>query len=199
VPPPPPDATGLRQRKRAKVRRDIQQHAMRLFAEQGYDETTVQQIAEAAVISESTFYRYFPTKAEIVMQDELDPAFVEVFRAQPAELSGLEATRRAMATVLGTLSEEDITDQRQRLALIMTVSDLRASMLDQLVGGIDLLASELARRAGRPADDDAVRALAGAVVGAGIAVMVTAAGDPEADLAAMLDKAIAALPSGLEV
>jgi AcrR family transcriptional regulator len=181
------------------VRRDIQQHAMRLFDEQGYDETTVQQIAEAAVISESTFYRYFPTKAEIVMQDELDPAFVEVFRAQPGELSGLEATRRAMATVLGTLSEEDIADQRQRLALIMTVPDLRASMLDQLVGGIDLLASELARRAGRPADDDAVRALAGAVVGASIAVMVAADDDPEADLAALLDKAIAALPAGLEV
>ncbi|MFN8629902.1 MAG: helix-turn-helix domain-containing protein [Chloroflexota bacterium] len=40
----------------------IQEHALRLFREQGYDRTTVEQIAEAAEVSPSTFFRYFPTR-----------------------------------------------------------------------------------------------------------------------------------------
>jgi AcrR family transcriptional regulator len=196
---PPSDATGtgLRQRKRAKVRREIQANALRLFREQGYEETTVQQIAEAAVISESTLYRYFPTKADIVLSDDLDPLFVEVFRAQPPERGAVAAIRASMATVLGTLSDEDKARQRELLALILSVPDLRASMLDQLAGGIQLLADELGLRTGRPADDPPVRALAGAVVGAAIAVMFVVATDPNADLGTLADEAIGALGDGL--
>jgi AcrR family transcriptional regulator len=195
----PEDAprTGLRERKRAKVRGEIQSNALRLFREQGYEETTVQQIAEAAVISESTFYRHYPTKADVVLTDDLDPLFVDAFRAQPAELGAVEAIRASLAAVLGTLSQEDTARQRELLALVLSVPDLRASMLDQFVEGIALLADELGRRTDRPADDPAVRALAGAVVGIGITVLSTVARDPAADLATMLDEAIAALPTGL--
>lgn len=198
---PPGDATGtgLRQRKRAKVRKEIQDNALRLFREQGYEATTVQQVAEAAVISESTLYRYFPTKADIVMSDDLDPMFVEVFRAQPAELGAVPAIRTSLTTVLNTLSEEDTARQRELLALILSVPDLRASMLDQLAGGIQLLADELGLRTGRPADDPAVRALAGAIIGAAIAVMFTVATDPAADLITMLDEAIGALSDALNL
>lgn len=194
---PPTDA--LRERKRAKVRKDVQSHALRLFREQGYEETTVQQIAEAAVISESTFYRYFPTKADVVLSDDLDPVFVQVFRAQPAELSAVAAIRNSMTTVLGRLSAEDKARQRELLALLLSVPDLRAGMLSQLADGIDLLAAELARRTGRPADDRAVRALSGAVVGASIAVMFAYAGNPDTDLADSLDEAIGSLSAGLEL
>lgn len=196
---PPGDTTGtgLRERKRAKVRGEIQSNALRLFHEQGYEATTVQQIAEAAVISESTFYRYFPTKADIVMQDDLDPVFVRVFRGQPAELSALDAVRAAATSVLGSLSARDVDRQRERMRLIQKVPELRALMLDQFVIGLDLLADELALRTGRPADDVAVRALAGAVVGVGLAVISAAAKDPGADLAVLLDEAITALPEGL--
>lgn len=197
---PPGDATGtgLRERKRAKVRRDIQSNALRLFHEQGYEATTVQQIAEAAVISESTFYRYFPTKADIVLQDDLDPVFVRTFRAQPPERSAVDAVRSAATSLLGSLSAHDVAHQRERLALIQAVPELRALMLDQFVTGLDLLADEVALRTGRRADDPAVRALAGAVVGVGLAVIATAARNPTTtDLASLLDEALTALPEGL--
>ncbi|HEX5403944.1 MAG TPA: TetR family transcriptional regulator [Pseudonocardiaceae bacterium] len=191
------DTTGLRERKRAKVRREIQANALRLFREQGYEATTVQEIAEAAVISESTVYRHFSTKADIVMSDDLDPVFVQVFRAQPPESSAVEAIRAAMTTVLGAMSAEDKARQRELLELVLSVPDLRATMLNQLADGIQLLADELGLRTGRPADDPPVRALAGAVVGAATAVMFAVAADKNADLATMADEAIGALGAGL--
>jgi hypothetical protein len=81
---------GLRERKKAKTRAAIQHHALRLFREHGYEETTVEQIAEAAEVSESTLYRYFPTKEDLVLWDEFDPLLIEAFRAQPPELTPLE-------------------------------------------------------------------------------------------------------------
>jgi len=67
---------GLRERKKAKTRAAIRREAMRLFREQGYEETTVEQIAEAAEVSPSTFFRYFPTKEDVVLQDDFDVVVV---------------------------------------------------------------------------------------------------------------------------
>jgi AcrR family transcriptional regulator len=179
------------------VRKDIQLNALRLFREQGYEETTVQQIAEAAVISESTFYRYFPTKADVVLSDELDPQFVAAFRAQPPELTALEAMRNAFRSVIDTFSTEDKARQRELLQLSLSVPELRAATLDQFAGGIDLLLCELANRTGRQADDPAIRALAGAIIGAGVVVMFAVASDPTADIAVLMDETMGSLSAGL--
>src|SRR5690348_5485874 len=89
-------APGLRERKKAKTRAAIQRHALRLFREQGYEATTVNQIAEAAEISPSTFFRYFPTKEDVVLYDAVDPVAFAAFEAQPRELSPIEALRRTL-------------------------------------------------------------------------------------------------------
>ena len=88
-----PPRLGLRERKKAKTRALIQEHALRLFREQGYDATSVEQIAEAAEVSPSTVFRYFPTKPDLVIYDDLDERMIEAFRAQPPELNALQALR----------------------------------------------------------------------------------------------------------
>ena len=70
----------LRERKKAQTRAAIQTHALRLFREQGYDATTIEQIIEAADVSETTFFRYFPTKEDVVLQDDFDPLIVGLTR-----------------------------------------------------------------------------------------------------------------------
>src|SRR5438309_1930906 len=86
---------GLRERKKARTRAEIQRHALRLFRRQGYEATTISQIAEAAEVSESTFFRYFPTKEDVVLWDEFDPVIVDAFRSQPVALGPIPALRAA--------------------------------------------------------------------------------------------------------
>src|SRR6201995_5655997 len=85
--------TGLRERKKARTRASIREQALRLFREQGYQATTVEQIAAAAEVSPSTFFRYFPTKEDVVLQDDMDTRMIEAFRRQPPELSPAAAIR----------------------------------------------------------------------------------------------------------
>ena len=157
--------SGLRERKKAKTRAAIQEHALRLFRDQGYAETTVQEIADAAEVSPATFFRYFPTKEDTIVFDRLDPLMIELFRSQPADLRPTEALRVAIRQSLDVLSEEEWALESERQRLVMSVPELRVRMLDQLYSGIDLLAGLAAERTGRSADDFAVRAWAGAVVG----------------------------------
>src|SRR5436309_10581986 len=98
---------GLRERKKAKTRAAIQEHALRLFREQGYDATTVEQIAAAAEVSPSTFFRYFPTKEDVVLYDAFDPLIFAAFEAQPAALGPIQALRGALHAVFGALSAKD--------------------------------------------------------------------------------------------
>jgi len=89
---------GLRERKKPMTRAEIQRQALRLFRERGYEATTVAQIAEAPEVSESTFFRYFPTKEDVVLWDELDPPIFEAFSTQPAELGPIRALRYATSS-----------------------------------------------------------------------------------------------------
>jgi AcrR family transcriptional regulator len=190
---------GLRERKKGKTRAAIQQHALRLFCQQGYAATTVDQIAEAAEVSPSTFFRYFPTKEEVVLWDEFDPLIVEAFKAQPAELSPIQALRAAIKAVFAGLSPQEMDEQRLRSALVVTNPELRARLLDQFTGTVQLLSEVVAERVGRCADDFAVRTLAGAVMGVAISVMLAAVEDPTADLLGLMDAAMAHLEAGLPV
>ncbi len=191
-------AVGLRERKKAKTKTAIQQHAMRLFRERGYHAATVEQIAAAAEVSPSTFFRYFPTKEDVVLYDALDPLLLEAFRAQPAELSPIQALRGAMWAVFAELPAGELVVQQERDRLIRSVPELRARMLDEFAKNLQLFAEIVAERVGRQADDPAVRTLAGAVIGVGISAWYTA-GDHATpkDYLAVLDAGLAHLEAGL--
>lgn len=187
---------GLRARKKAKTRAAIQDSALRLFRAQGYEATTVGDIAEAAEVSPSTFFRYFPTKEDVVMYDELDPILFKVFAAQPAELSSIAALRATIREVFGGVAPDELAKQNARAALIFSVPELRMRMLDELVRVMQVLGELIATRIGRKPDDVAVRNLAGALVGAGIAAWITAGGAMASDYLARMDEAFAQLETG---
>jgi AcrR family transcriptional regulator len=191
---------GLRERKKVKTRAAIREHALRLFREQGYAETTVDQIADAAEVSPSTFFRYFPTKEDVVLADEFDPLLAEAFRAQPAELTPIQAVRAALRTVFGGMSEETKVRDRARRELIMTVPELRMAVLDEYTRSLRLLARLVAERLGRDETDLPVRAFAGAMIGVAWATVdMGSSQQPQApsDVSDLLDQALALLEAGL--
>jgi AcrR family transcriptional regulator len=186
---------GLRERKKAKTRAAIQEQALRLFGEQGYEATTVEEIADAAEVSPSTFFRYFPTKEDVVLYDALDPVLLEAFAAQPAELSPVAAFRATMREVFSRAPSDLLAQQNERAALILSGPELRMRMLDELARSTLLLADVVGRRVRRPPDDPAVRALCGAVIGVGIAVWLTS-DRIGSDYVGLMDQALAELEAG---
>jgi len=162
---------GLRERKKQKTRWAIQEHALRLFAEQGYDATTIDQIAAAAEISPSTFFRYFPTKEDLVIADEYDDLLVEGLRRQPPEVSPLRAVREVMSATLRQMAPEERVRVWERTRLTMSVPALRARSLENFLTTTSVFRAVFSERTGRGADDFELRVLAGAVVGALVAAL----------------------------
>jgi AcrR family transcriptional regulator len=197
-PPVREDSPGLRKRKKAKTRAAIQAAALHLFEHHGYHGTTVDQIAEMAEVSPSTFFRYFPTKEDVVLLDRYDPLLLAAFVAQPAELSPIAALRRTLRSVLGGLPLDELARERQRAMLIVSVPELRARALDELAASLQPFSEAVAERTGRSVDDPAVRALTGAVLGVSISAMLTASQDPSADWIELMDGSLAHLEAGLE-
>ncbi|MEU4620859.1 TetR family transcriptional regulator [Actinoplanes sp. NPDC023801] len=164
-------SSSLRERKKAKTRAAIREHAMRLFEDQGYTATTVEQIAEAAEVSPSTFFRYFPMKEDVVLADDVDEVLVEAIHAQPPGMPPIEAIMRAMRAVFAGMTPEMWEFERRRQRLVLGIPELRVRIMQQMTEAIDLVAAVIAERAGLPADDFSARVTAGAVIGAMLAVL----------------------------
>lgn len=188
---------GLRERKKARTKAAIQREALRLFRAQGYEATTIEQIAEAAEFSPSTFFRYFPTKEDVVMYDDLDPLVIAAFEAQPAGLSPVAALRAAVRQVFEEIPPDTMRDLRDRFELITAVPELRARMIDDFLRTVQMTAGLLAVRVGKSPDDPKVRAFAGGLIGAVMATVFTVPPTDSPDYLVLLDKAMAYVEAGL--
>jgi len=162
---------GLRERKKAKTRAAIREAALTLFEEQGYSSTTVEQIAEAAEVSPSTFFRYFPTKEAVILTDEWDPLIADTIRAQPPEVTAVDALLAGIRKVIQTATPADMAAERRRQQLFQDVPELRVRVTQQLTDAIDMFAGVLAERAGLDAPNLTQRAVAGALIGVAMAVL----------------------------
>jgi AcrR family transcriptional regulator len=189
----------LRERKRTKTRLMIQAEAFRLFAEQGYENTTVDDIAYAAAISPRTFFRYFPTKEDVVIWDEYDPIAPDLVEARPSDEPLAETLRAITREAIGGLYRRDPEQLLMRTRLLTSVPELRARMLAQQGSGGDMLAALLAQKRGLPRDDLAARVIA-AAFGAAIITAIDAwhTDDSSSDLLELVDRAIDALARGLQ-
>jgi AcrR family transcriptional regulator len=150
----PPNA-GLRARKKDATRRSIQDQAMELFLTQGYEATTVEQIAAAAGVSHMTFFRYFRRKEDVVLADDYDALIAALIASRPVAEPAIDAVRNALAEGLARIYAADQATLLVRTRLILSTPALRARLWEQQTDTEAMIARALAERAGP--DDDRLR------------------------------------------
>ncbi|MGH3734160.1 MAG: TetR/AcrR family transcriptional regulator [Micromonosporaceae bacterium] len=119
-------ASDWREQKKARTRANLQEHALRLFLEQGYDNTTVEQIAAAAGVSHMTFFRHFPTKEDVVLRDEYDPLLESLIASRPTGEPPVTRVRSALRDALGEVYPEAREAILVRTRLMLRTPALRA-------------------------------------------------------------------------
>ena len=157
---PRPMPTGLQQRKRDLVREAIAHAAWDLFAAKGYEAATVAQIARAAGVSRRTFFRYFSSKEDVLVEtsDALAEDLLKAFSLRPAHEAPLVAIHRALRPVV----EARLADAGQARAIIRLLREsrtLRRAMLERHARMEERLAGLLARRLGTNPRKDSTPAL----------------------------------------
>ncbi|MGK5676550.1 TetR/AcrR family transcriptional regulator [Micromonospora sp. URMC 106] len=191
----------LRAHRRAETQRAIQAHAVRLFAERGYDATTVADIAAAAGVSPMTVYRHFPTKEDLVLIDQHGRLVAERVAASPAAQPLVRRIGGALvdsaAALTGGRQGADLTANEQfllaRLRLMISTPALRARHLDNHYALQQAIVGALARDATDPDTVFRIRAAASACLAAMHTALVRwAEDDGRTELPDLIAKALAA-------
>jgi AcrR family transcriptional regulator len=165
-----PIARGLRERKKQKTRESIQREAMRLIGKQGYDQTTIEQIAAAVEISPSTFFNYFPSKEDVVLYDAYDPVLASLFSQRPAD-EPLSVSFRRVLEAMSDIFERDHAIILARGRLWFEVPSLRARLWEEVEKAQVLMSTLVAERSGRAADDFETRVVVMVMVAAAMEAM----------------------------
>lgn len=163
--------SGLRDRKRAKTRHAIRAAAIDLVEANGYDKTTVEQIAEGAEISPATLFRYFASKDAVLIASDVPDVAIDLLAGQPSGMSTVEACRHALEMTLTSVSAEGWEFERKRWQLVFSNPQLRQVQYIEYRSVAEQAAEVECRRLGRDATDLEVRIFFGALVGAGITAL----------------------------
>ena len=145
--------------KRERTRARLQRCALELFECQGFDPTTVAQIAEAAGVTPMTFFRHFKTKAQVLLDDPYDPVIAESIAGQPQSLRPLARIVAGVREAWAALPEPTSDLQRRRVRVVAGTPSVWGEMqannakteqliIDQLVAdGTDRLVARAAAAA----------------------------------------------------
>lgn len=188
----------LRERKKIKTREAIRSATYALIREQGYDATTIDQIADRAEVSPSTVFRYFPTKEDIVLTDEYDPLILEEIRARPADESWFETMRYVLHRAVEFGIDNDPADSRLRTHLMVQVPAVRSRMMESMSSTGRMLCQAIGERTGGDPDGLEIRVHAMSLIGALMETsMYWAENDHRDDFHDLIDRALDVLERGL--
>ncbi|MDQ6752250.1 MAG: TetR family transcriptional regulator [Actinomycetota bacterium] len=154
----------------------LQEQAMALFVQQGFDATTVAQIAAAARVSQMTFFRYFPTKDAVVFDDPYDPLIADLVAAQDPSLPALERVRLGLLAAWGSVPGPADDATRDKIRLIAGHPRLAAGVWENNRRTEDLIVEALT---GTGADRLEARVAAGACLGGLTAALLDWASEPD--------------------
>lgn len=165
--------TGLRERKKLRTRQHIADVAARLFAEHGFENVTVDEVATAADVAKKTVFNYFPTKEDLAFdraqQREID--IVALVRDRPPGTSVLAAFRAQGEQMLAWIAEQEPGFQRGSvIELIQTSQTLQRKALEIQEQQARVLAAELAAASGQPEWDPLAHTVARTLLSANRAV-----------------------------
>lgn len=121
---------GLRERKRLAAMQRIQEVALDLFDERGFDNVTIEQIADAAEVSPSSIYRYFGTKEQVILWDDFDVQFFDAADVELATKPPVEAIRSALAEAMTRFYERDEALAQRKTRYALEEPALRVAMLE---------------------------------------------------------------------
>lgn len=190
--------TGIRRgRPRGTSARALELIALRLFAERGFEDTTVDHIAAEAGVSRRTFFRYFDSKAE-VLWSEFDREVTNLRRelaALPRQLPVMDAVRTAVLAV-NHYGPDDVPELRLRMSLINATPELAATAAVHYDAWEAAIIEFVAARSGQPANSLYPLAVGRATLAACRAAYECWAARADADLVRYLDVALRALATG---
>lgn len=152
---------GLRELKRARTRRLIADTAARLFAERGYEQVTVSEIARAAEVAEQTLYNYFPTKEQLILdrEQEIEQRLTDLIRSRPAGVSPAAAIRDYVLQTVANIRDSPPESARGALGYLAAISPavnrLALELTDRQAGA---LAAAIAETSPVPRRSPACRA-----------------------------------------
>ncbi|MFT4011335.1 MAG: TetR family transcriptional regulator [Nocardioidaceae bacterium] len=179
---------------RQAVRDEVLRHAWRLFIDQGFEATTVEQVAEAAGMSRRTFFRYFANKDELILARlvEAGHRVAAALEARPPAESAWVALRYALDEVV-LPQQDNAAVARRSQQLLETDASARSSMEERRRRWNLLLAPLIAARLGKPGDPPHAEALVGAAIACLDAAQQTWARTLDTNLGELLDTAMRAV------
>jgi len=190
----PDTMPGLRERRRVRVKLMVKAEALKLFADKGYEQTTIDEIAHASAMSPRTFFRYFPTKEDVVLWDEYDElSFAELLSNQGHE-DPLVRLITTVRQIIAGVHDRDRDLLLARTRLSFRVPEIRARFLDQQASTMGALYPQLAAALGGDPDDLGLRVMLSALFAAMlVAVERWQHDDGRQDLIDVVDDAVNAL------
>ncbi|GAA3023191.1 TetR family transcriptional regulator [Gordonia defluvii] len=156
---------GVRALKKARTRTAIRTAAMELFARQGYSSTTVEQIAQAAGVSHTTFFRYFQSKEQVIIGDDLQEQREASLRLIPPGLNHFDLVRHMIADLFAIGVADEWASNYDRMAVINGDPELRFAHQLETERVITEATQFIADYAGVPIDDLRLRVFVAAVSG----------------------------------
>jgi len=179
-------------------RRAVSRTALEMFAERGFDETTVDDIAEALGVSRRTLHRYFASKNDMVWGD-FDWVLARLRRCLDATEPGepLHEALRAAVVESNRYEDEQLPELRIRMRLITGVPALQAHSTLRYAEWRAVIAEFVARRLGCETVGLIPQAIAHAALGTSMAAFLVWVDNPSSDLAETLDEAYRLLGAGL--
>ena len=173
--------------RREATRARLLEVALDLFARQGYDATTAAEIAAAAGVTEMTFFRHFPTKSALVVDDPYDPLMAAAVARQPTDLPPLVRLARGVRQAWREVPPPAAEQVRLRLRIVASSPSLRGAMWHGTAESERVLAEQLVADG---TGDAAARIAASATLGALMTALLVWSESDDPDLSPAITTAL---------